>query len=165
MKSILCSYIFLLSTSLFCQDSIPINEVYYLNDLAIAEYSNDPFTGIAVFRKKNGRLVQDWEFKNGVLLTEKLYYRREPIEVASKIYYDSILPSKKIRVDRFFGGVTESTLYNNSEEKTLVRQVRGDTLIYRCEYLNGRKNGEEYCFNEDGSATIIKYKAGKRVKN
>jgi hypothetical protein len=87
------------------------------------------------------------------------------------------------------GEIFETTTYNDDGIKILVEQFENGKLIYSCQYLgkkkhglqlgyanytdkltyrskyvNGKKNGIEYCLNEKGIETTKEFKIGKRIK-
>ncbi|QLE02373.1 hypothetical protein HX109_12750 [Galbibacter sp. BG1] len=168
-----------------------MKETYIENNL-VYKVSNDKlFTGTAQSKRKNGHLVYEEVYKNGIILSSNLYYNGKEIRVSNKSIYNPEKPlvlSKEIKYN-LEGEIFETTTYNNDGIKILVEQFKngkltyscqylgkkknglelgysedGEKLKYRCEFINGKKNGIEYCLKDDGAETKKEYKNGKKIK-
>jgi len=176
---------------LISQEKIGMKETHIENNL-VYEASNDKlFTGTTQSKRKNGHLVYEEEYKNGIILSSNLYYNGEEIRVSNRTIYNPNKPfilSKEIRY-HLDGEIFETTTYNDDGIKILVEQFKngkltyscqysgkkkhglelgyvedGEKLTYRCEFINGKKNGMEYCLKDDGTETIKEYRNGKKIK-
>ncbi|WP_242133011.1 toxin-antitoxin system YwqK family antitoxin [Aestuariivivens marinum] len=176
---------------LISQEIIGMKEVYIDNNLVYKNETDKLFTGIAQSKRKNGHLVYEEEYKNGIILSSNLYYNGQEIRVSNKTIYNSEKPlvlSKEIKYN-LDGQIFERTTYNDDGIKILVEQFKnekltyscqyfgkkknglelgyaedGEKLKYRCEFINGKKNGIEYCLKDDGTETKKEYKNGKKIK-
>ena len=168
-----------------------MKEVYIENNLVYKNTNDELFTGIAQNKRKNGHLVYEEEYKNGVILSSNLYYNGKEKRVSNKTIYNPNKPlvlSKEIKY-RLNGEIFETITYNDDGIKILVEQFenskliyscqyfgkkkhglqlgykeKGDKITYRCEFINGKKNGTEYCLNDDGTETRNEYRNGKKIK-
>ncbi|WP_152596379.1 hypothetical protein [Algibacter lectus] len=168
-----------------------MKEVYEENDLVYKIADEGLFTGIAQVKRKNGHLVYEETFENGVILSSNLYFNGKEKRVSNKSIYN---PNKPLALSKEYsydleGGVFEITTYNHDGLKILYEQFTngnisyscqylgkkkngvemgyrdgGEKMTFRCEYINGKKNGTEYCLKEDGTETKKQYKLGKRIK-
>ncbi|CAM1365174.1 conserved hypothetical protein [Tenacibaculum litoreum] len=176
---------------LISQEIIGMKEVYIDNNLVYKISNDELFTGIAQSKRKNGHLVYEEEYKNGIILSSNLYYNGKEIRVSNKTIYNPNKPlvlSKEIKY-HLNGEVFETITYNDDGIKILVEQFKkgkltyscqylgkkknglelgygenGEKLTYRCEYVKGKKNGTEYCLNEKGIETKKEYLNGKKIK-
>ncbi|TXE12407.1 hypothetical protein ES692_17940 [Psychroserpens burtonensis] len=168
-----------------------MKEVYIENNLVYKNATDEPFTGITQSKRKNGHLVYEEEYKNGVILSSNLYYNGKEIRVSNKTIYNPNKPlvlSKEIKY-QLDGEIFETTTYNDDGIKILIEQFKnrkltyscqylgkkkhglqlgygenGEKMTYRCEFINGKKNGTEYCLNDDGTETKKEYRNGKKIK-
>lgn len=157
--------------NVFSQDTLSVKEIYFDNNLAYQDYNDELFTGVAQKLRKNGNghIVAEEMYKNGVLLEWRSYFGRSNRRLAEKILYyieDPLAPKERIRyITNKNGKFTEKTYYDTNFKKTLVTRHKDTTLIYKCPYTDGKKDGEEFCINDNGNPMIIKFINGKKVKN
>jgi antitoxin component YwqK of YwqJK toxin-antitoxin module len=191
MRNILILLFFFSFNELFSQEIIGIKEVYIENNLVYKNASDELFTGIAQSKRKNGHLVYEEEYKNGIILSSNLYYNGKEKRVSNKITYNPNKPLVLSKEHKYNleSEIFETTTYNDDGVKILVEQFKnrkltyscqylgkkknglqlgyaenGEKLTYRCEFTNGKKNGTEYCLNEDGTETKKEYQNGKKIK-
>src|SRR5690606_34114642 len=84
----------------YCQDTLSIDDIYFHEDIAY-KFSNDQrFTGVSQRVSKNGHVVYESIFDEGIIRQGILYYNsrnRDPVE---RIFYHKdivYVPQKKIR--------------------------------------------------------------------
>jgi len=191
MKKILILLILFTCNKLISQETIAMKEVYIDNNLVYKNSDSNLFTGIIQNKRKNGHLVYEEQYENGIILSSNLYYNGKEKRVSNKIKYNPNKPlvlSKKHKYN-LKSEIFETISYNDDGIKILVEQFKNEKLIYscqylgkkkhglklcygqngekmtyRCEYINGKKNGIEYCLNEKGVETNKEYKNGKKIK-
>ncbi|GAA0734249.1 hypothetical protein GCM10009430_49200 [Aquimarina litoralis] len=148
------------------QETIGIKETYIDNNLIYKSVNNKLFTGIAQKKRKNGHLVYEEEYKNGIILSSNLYYNGKEKRVSNKIIYNPNKPLVLLKEHKYNleGEVFETITYNDDGIKILVEQFEREKLTYSCQYLGKKKNGIEYCLNKNGAKTQIEYRNGKKVK-
>jgi antitoxin component YwqK of YwqJK toxin-antitoxin module len=176
---------------LISQEIIGMKEVYIENNLVYKNTTNELFTGIAQSKRKNGHLVYEEEYKDGIILSSNLYYNGKEKRVSNKTIYNPNKPTTLSKEYKYNleSEIYETTTYNDDGIKILVEQFKngklsyscqylgkkknglelgygenGEKLTYRCEFINGKKNGTEYCLNEDGTETKKEYRNGKKIK-
>ncbi|MGJ8734594.1 MAG: hypothetical protein ACSHW4_15670 [Cellulophaga sp.] len=191
MRDLLILLMFFTFNELISQEIIGMKEVYIENNLVYKNVTDQLFSGVAQSKRKNGHLVYEEEYKNGVILSSNLYYNGKEIRVSNKTIYNPNKPlalSKEIKY-HLDGEIFETTTYNDDGIKILVEQFKngkltyscqylgkkkhglqfcygenGEKMTYRCEFINGKKNGTEYCLNDDGTETKKEYRNGKKIK-
>ena len=191
MRRLLLFIAFIFFNQLISQEIVGLNDVYVENDLAYKVTDHQLFTGISQRRRKNGHLVYEEEFKDGIIITSKLYYNTKNKLISDKTIFNPNRPfviSKEHRFD-LDGQIFRTITYNQEGLKILEEQFKNghlilsseykgkkkhgfelgyreneEILIYRCEYINGKKHGKEYCLDEDGTERIRRYHNGKRIK-
>ena len=191
MRNLLIFLMFFTFNELISQEIIGMKEVYIENNLVYKNATDELFSGIAQSKRKNGHLVYEEEYKNGIILSSNLYYNGKEIRVSNKTIYNPnklLVLSKEIKY-HLDGEIFETTTYNDDGIKILVEQFKngkltyscqylgkkkhglqlgygenGEKMTYRCEFINGKKNGTEYCLNDDGTKTKKEYRNGKKIK-
>lgn len=190
IKYLLISISILFSNTIFSQDTLGMKETYIDNNL-VYKMNGEKFTGIAQSKRKNGHLVYEEIYSDGIIQYSNLYFNgKEKIVYIKTIYNRNKLwvVQKEIRF-RHSKDTLEVKTYDENGKKTLLTQfennrvtytceyngkkknglalgyANGDGKItYRCEYFNGKKDGEEFCIKENGKKWTKKYKNGKRIK-
>ncbi|RED50728.1 hypothetical protein DFQ02_101766 [Seonamhaeicola aphaedonensis] len=190
-RNLLILLILLTFNELISQEIIEMKEVYIENNLVYKNTTDELFTGIAQSKRKNGHLVYEEEYKNGIILSSNLYYNGKEKRISNKTIYN---PNKPLVLSKEYkynleSEIFETTTYNDDGVKILVEQFKngkltyscqylgkkkhglelgygekGEKLTYRCEFINGKKNGTEYCLNEKGIETKKEYRNGKKIK-
>lgn len=159
----------ILFLSLFClfrlssQELINYDDIYLENNLAYKYNDEKLFSGIAQIKKKNGQISHELEYDKGVILSQKIYARKKGKGLLRKIIYDPQKPYKELKQIRYFSGIEETKCFDDKGKCKLIEQRKNGVLFYSCEYLNGKKNGREICFNDDGTQTIVKFSNGKKI--
>jgi antitoxin component YwqK of YwqJK toxin-antitoxin module len=87
-----------------------------------------------------------------VILDRVIFYHERTFTPKTEKYYSLKEPIIEYKHKDISGKLTLNEIYSN------------DSLTYRCEYRNGKKDGIEYCLLEDGSELNTNYKNGRRVK-
>ena len=153
---------------LISQEKIGMKETYIENNLVYKASNDQLFTGIAQSKRKNGHLVYEEEYKNGIVLSSNLYYNGKEIRVSNKTIYNPNKPfilSKEIRY-HLNGEIFETTTYNDDGIKILVEQFKNGKLTYSCQYSGKKKHGLELGYGDNGVEITCKteYKNGKKIK-
>ena len=157
--------------NVFSQDTLSVKEIYFNNNLAYQDYNDELFTGVAqkLRKNRNGHIIAEEIYENGVLLEWKLFYNKSNRRLAEKVLYykeHALVAKERIRYTiNEDGEFTESTHYDTNFKKTLVTRHKDTTLIYKCPYTDGKKDGEEFCINDNGNQIITKFINGKKIKN
>ncbi len=152
MKNFLILLMFFTFNKLISQEIVGMKEVYIDNNLVYKSSNDELLTGIAQSKRKNGHLVYEEEYKNGVILSSNLYYNGKEIRVSNKTIYNPNKPlvlSKEIKY-HLNGEVFETITYNDNGIKILVEQFKNGKLTYSCQYLGKKKNGLELGYGESG---------------
>jgi len=191
MRKLLILLVFFTFNKLISQEIIEMKDVFIDNNLVYKVVDDRLFTGIAQVKRKNGHLVYEEEFENGVILNSYLYFNGKEKRLSTKTIYNPDKPNvllKEIMYD-LQKEIFEVHTYNDNGVKILREQFTngkvsyscqylgkkkhgielgykdgGEKMTFRCEYFNGKKNGTEYCLKEDGTETKKQYKLGKRIK-
>ena len=191
MRNILILLILFAYNNTIAQEVIEMKEVYDENNLVYKISDDGLFTGIAQVKRKNGHLVYEEEFKNGVILFSYLYFNGKEKRLSTKTIYNPKKPNVLLKEFMYDlqNEIFEIHTYNDDGIKILREQFTngkvsyscqylgkkkhgielgykdgGEKMTFRCEYINGKKNGTEYCLKEDGTETKKQYKLGKRIK-
>ena len=166
MKIIFITIAFLLSSNLIGQDTLDMKEVYIDNDL-VYRFSNDErFTGVAQVKRKNGHLIYEEHYNDGVILEDFTYYNgKEKILAYKTIYhkYKLWVPKKEYGYPKSRKWIDVIT-YDETGKKILVEQFENDKLTYRCEYSGKKKHGKEFCYSDNGEELHFEYINGKKKK-
>ena len=191
MRNTLILLMFFTFNKLISQETVEMKQVYIENNLVYKIVDDGLFTGIAQFKRTNGHLVYEEEFKNGIILFSYLYFNGKEKRLSSKTIFDPNKPyvlSKRYEYD-LQGGIFEIYTYNDNGIKILEEQFTngklsyscqysgkkkhgielgyrdgGEKMTFSCEYINGKRNGIEYCLHENGIETKKKFNNGKRIK-
>jgi len=191
MRNLLILLMFFTFNELISQEIIGMKEVYIENNLVYKNATDELFSGITQSKRKNGHLVYEEKYENGIILSSNLYYNGKEIRISNKTIYN---PNKPLTLSKEYsydlkGEVFEITTYNDDGVKILYEQFTngkvsyscqylgkkkhglelgyrdgGEKMTFRCEYINGKKNGTEYCLNEKGIETKKEYVNGKKIK-
>ena len=166
IKNILLLGLVLCHFELFAQDTLDMKEVYMDNLLVYKIADNERFTGIAQMKKKNGRVVLEEEYKDGVILFDYQYYRGAEKEICYKTEYNRY--KLWVKQKEYFYPKSkdwyELVNYDENGKKVLLEQFEEDQLFYSCEYSGKKKHGKEICFDDNGDKLIFHYVNGKKVK-
>ena len=168
-KYIILLFLFLTFSKLFAQETVSINEIYIDNNNIAHKVENDEkFTGFAQKTRKNGHIIYEDEFENGIILVNYSYFNSSDKRLAGKMIYNQ---NKPFVFEKFIeyksnknADWQEIKSYDQNGIKILEETITDGKTTYRCEFLNGKKHGTEFCIKEDGSDLIIEYKNGKKVK-
>ncbi|QCW99106.1 hypothetical protein FGM00_02870 [Aggregatimonas sangjinii] len=143
-----------------------MKDVYMDNLLVYKISDNERFTGIAQEKRKNGHLINEDKYEDGIVQWTKLYFNTKEKLVSDKIVYHKYkLWEDKERI-RF--RLSQDTLhiktYDENGKKLLVREFENNKLIYSCEYNGRKKHGQEICYDDDGNELVFKYVNGRKIK-
>lgn len=156
---------------LFAQDTVSMKEIYFDKYLAYTYSDDQLFSGVAQKLRKNGNghIVSEEIYEMGVILEWRSYFGRSNRRLAEKVlYYKESYFTPKERIQyrtNKHGSFIERTYFNLNQEKTLNTIHRDTTLTYKMPYLNGKKHGEEFCYDDEGNPLVTEYVSGKKVKN
>lgn len=166
MKKIPLITILLLFHGVFAQEIVGLKEIYVANNLAYKVADDQLFSGQAQKVRKNGHLVYEEYYENGVPIKSILYYNRteKPIPAKKTEFYDNSFNKKKETIYGLSKPTVAHTYYDYNGNKTLIERYENEKLIYSCEFLDDKKHGTEFCYNEDGTELTIEYRNGKKVK-
>lgn len=160
-------FLFLLIFSkISAQERVEFNDIYFQNNSSYKFSNNNLFTGIAEKRRANGHLVYEEDFVDGQLTKSTLYYngRGDTIPATEKLYYEN---SSVLKTKINYGlqnSIIEYIHFDERGQKILSEIYKDKELTYRCEFLNNKKNGKEFCIGKDGTEMIIDYRNGKKLK-
>ena len=158
----------LISYSFYSQERVKNKEVYIDDNDLIYKVSNDQkFTGFVEKRRKNGHLVYEEEFKEGVIVSFNLYYNGKEKKINTRVLYNENKPFKikKEFIYSFKGSLKKIISYDENGIKNLEEHFEEDKLTYSCEYKGKKRHGIEFCYNDEGEKIIVEYINGKRKAN
>lgn len=169
IKYVLYLLVGLSTQMVVAQDTLSVKEIYFDTDLAY-QYSNDElFTGVVQKVRKNGHLVYEEFYEDGIILEFREYFNFVNKRLARKILYyreHPLTQKEKINyITNKNGKFIERTFYDTYQTKTLITRHNDTTLVYKCYYKNGKKEGQEFCFDNDSNPMITEFINGKRVRN
>lgn len=154
----------------FSQEKVALTpkEIYSKEGIVYKSSNDSIFTGSIEFhRRTNNILLAKQDFKDGFIILLIEYYNKSKKGIPSRktYYYDHEFFKKK-RQDRLdFDGSIDSTIYfDENENKILEEFYSENTLIYSCQYKDGRKDGKQFCLSKNGEAINSIYQNGKKVK-
>jgi len=165
MKNILLIILFCSLNALFAQEKVGLKEIYVENNLAYKVADDELFSGQAQKVRNNGHLVFEEYYKNGNPIKSIVYYNgtEKPIPARITEFYEKSFDKKKETVYRWKEPTVEYIYYDQNEKKTLIEQYENEKLTYRCEYLNNKKHGTEFCLDDDGNELEIEYRNGIKI--
>ena len=145
------------------QEKIGIDDLYHEEYLAYKISNDKLFSGVAQKVRKNGHVVYEENYKNGILIKSTVFYNgKEIIPDKVILYYKKSFTPKTEIYYSLKDPIIEYRHFNKKGKKTLAEIYTNDVLSYRCEYLDGEKHGTEFCINEDGTTWEKKYLKGKK---
>jgi hypothetical protein len=150
---------------LFAQEKVGLKEIYVESDLAYKVANDQLFSGQAQKVRKNGHLVYEEFYENGIPIKSILYYNgtENPKPVVMTEFYEKTFIKKKVTTYGLSKPTVEFKYYDQNGKKTLIEQYENDKLTYRCEYFKNKKHGKEFCLNDDGNEVEIEYQNGKKI--
>ncbi|MFH4966552.1 hypothetical protein V8G69_16265 [Gaetbulibacter sp. M235] len=145
-----------------------MKETYIENNLVYKSSNNELFTGIAQSKKKNGHLVYEEVYENGVIFFSNLYFNGKEKRISNKTIYNQnkpFTPSKKNEY-HLDGSIFQIIHYNKDGIKILFESYKNGKLIYSCQYSGKKKHGFEIGYDENNQQEIckIEYSNGKKIK-
>ncbi|MDN3492687.1 hypothetical protein [Winogradskyella bathintestinalis] len=153
---------------LSAQETLNFDDLYIHNDL-IYKVSNDSlFSGICEKRRKNGHLVMEESFKNGIILSAKYYYNGKRKIMSDSVIYNFTKPYEYKALYRFnmkTQNISEKNTYDTNGKLILVENFKNNKLTYSCEYNGKQKHGKEFCYTKEGLLLEYEYMDGKKVKD
>lgn len=165
MKKILLIFTFFAFNQLFAQEIVGLKDLYVENEMTYKIADDQLFSGQAQSVRKNGHLVYEEYFENGYLTKSIVYYNgtEKPIPARVTEFYEKTSKKKKETNFGLSKPTTEMKYFDQNGKKELIELYINDKLIYRCEYLNNKKNGTEFCLKDDGTELKIEYKNGEKI--
>ncbi len=153
------------SFELSSQDTLDMEEVYIDNDL-VYKMDGQRFTGLAQHRRKNGNLVYEEEYKDGVILSYLQYYKGKEKNLFFKLNYNRY---KLWKFEKEFyysrdGELYQTVSFDKNGKKILLEQFENNKVTYSCEYNGKKRHGREMCYDDDGNKLIFQYVNGKKVR-
>lgn len=141
-------------------------EIYFENGKAYDKLTDKFYTGIAQNFKNRGHLQSEEYFQNGTLVKFLLYYNIKSSQIICEETQYDINSGKKLKKLRFSsdGKNRWETKFNANEKKSEYNLYINEKINIHQEFLNGKKNGTWYCYNDDGSKCETEYKNGKKIK-
>ncbi len=169
MRNILILLVFFTFTKLISQEIISINEIFLdESNIAFRADNNQKFTGFAQKIRKNGHVVYEDQFDNGIIVAHFVYFNSSDKKLAGKMIYNNDKPFFFEKFIEYKSNRNESwqeiEYFDQNGLKILEETISDGITTYRCEFLNGKKHGTEFCIIKDGTELIIEYKNGKKVK-
>ncbi|MVO11086.1 hypothetical protein GOQ30_18095 [Flavobacterium sp. TP390] len=163
MKKI-CIILLLFVAKIYSQEILKKEEVYTENNLVYKVSNSELFTGkIQSFKHKN-HLTFEIEFKNGELIKSIEYFNGKKIKIAEEIFYRKYgVKEKKIKYE-YLIDYKWIEYYDENNQKVLEEEYKDGILVYRCPYLNNKKNGIVYLIEKNGQKKECKFENGKLIK-
>ncbi|MCL6273281.1 hypothetical protein M3P19_04630 [Muricauda sp. 2012CJ35-5] len=155
----------LIGFATFGQDTLAMKEVYIDNDL-VYKMNGERLTGVAQSIRKNGHLVYEEIYNDGVVRSSNLYFNGKEKIISDQTIYQRYKPwvlSKEIQYN-LKGEVIETVDYDEYGIKKLVKRFENGELSYYGEYNGKKKHGKEYCFTDEGEKLEFEYINGKQQK-
>lgn len=164
MKKLLL-LILLISFNTYSQDSLKVEQVYFEKGLCYKVETNQLFTGKRQSYKHKNHLESEQTYANGQLIKYTIYFNGRKRKVSEEVFYNinEGFKEKRIRYE-YSIDFKWITYYNNKNEKILEEEYKDGIIVYRCEYLNNKKNGIVFSVNDKGEKTECKYENGKFIK-
>lgn len=169
MREILILLLFFTFNKLISQEIVSINDIYLdENNIAYRTDNDQKFTGFAQKTRKNGHVVYEDQFNSGIIVAHFVYFKAKDKKLAGKLIYNK---DKPFVFEKFIeyksnrhGNWQEIKYYDQDGLKTVEEIISEEKTTYRCEFLNGKKHGTEFCRNKDGTEFKVEYKNGKKIK-
>ncbi|POY41019.1 hypothetical protein C3L50_00385 [Flavobacterium alvei] len=153
------------SLNVYSQDSLSIKEIYNENYLTYRKDNNELFNGIAHKFKHKDHLLGTAEFKNGVLIKLTTYFNgKKRIISEEKLYNDNGKIEKRINYE-YSKDYKWIEYYDENGNKILEEDYSNGKLVFKCPFLNNKRNGIQISINEKGEKSECKFLNGKYIKN
>jgi hypothetical protein len=163
MKKLLL-LILVFSLNAYSQDSLRFKHVYIEKEICYQVETGKLFSGKIQSYKHKNHLVFENNYINGQLIKYTEYFNGKKRKIAEEIFYNSNgFKEKRIRYE-YSIDFKWITYYNAKKEKILEEDFKDGVIVYRCEYLNNKKNGIIFSINDKGEKTECKYENGKFIK-
>ena len=165
-KIVLLILFFYASQAIGQNKSIGVKEVYFESGIGYKVSDDKRFSGIAQKKRRNGNVVYEQFFNNGILEKDIVYFNNSEGNIASIRYYDQKYPLILRKEENFRQSIDWKGIivYDENGKRIYEEQFENGDLTYRCEYNGKKKHGQEICCNKDGTQTIYEYINGKRKK-
>jgi len=156
--------ILILSFNAYSQDSLRVNQVYFEKGLCYKAETGTLFSGKTQSYKHKNHLVYEKTFIDGRIKKYTIYFNGKKRRISEEVFYENDgFKEKRIRYE-YSIDFKWITYYNAKNEKTLEEDFKDGIIVYRCEYLNNKKNGILFSINDKGEKTECKYENGKFIK-
>lgn len=142
-------------------------EIYFKNGKAYDKLTNKLYTGIAQNFKNSGNLQSEEYFQDGALVKFLLYYNIKSSQIVCEETQYNISSGKKIKNLRFSsdGKNRWETKFDSNERKSEYNFYVNENINIHQEFLNGKKNGTWYCYNDNSFKCETEYKNGKKIRD
>jgi antitoxin component YwqK of YwqJK toxin-antitoxin module len=160
-------YIFIIlfiSFKIYSQDILDYKQIYSKNYLAYRNDNDELFTGKIQKTKHKNHIVFEAEFQNGHLLKNTTYFNGKEKIISDEKFYNlnwKIIKHIKYSLDNNYLWLT---YYEDNGYKKLEEDYDNGKLVYKCEYLNNKKNGVSFSINKKGELKECKWANGKYIK-
>lgn len=162
-------FLFLLvSFKIYSQEIVTRDEIYYYvkDSLTYKVETDEPFTGkIQHFKHKN-HLLSESQFSDGILLKSIVYFNGKEVIISRERYYYK--KSREIDKEVSYSldhKTIRTTYYEKNGDKKLEEDFNDGILIYRCPYVNNKKNGTLFSINKKGEKRECIFENGKVLKS
>lgn len=162
MRNILI--LLLISFKIYAQDILNYKEVYSENYLTYRIDNDKLFTGKIQKTKQNNHIVFEVEFKNGQLIKNTTYFNGKEKIISDEKFYNSnrkIIKHIKYSLDNSYHWIT---YYEDNGFKKLEEDYDNGKLVYKCDYVNNKKNGISFLIDKKGELKECKWENGKYIK-
>lgn len=154
------------SVECYAQNIAQQNQVYKKKGKVYLTQTNQPFTGYVEARLSSGKML----FKKGYVQGKKISYT---------LYYDYAKGNELIRFEKFYNAnkkIVKSVYYTKDQktkyvtefeengDKKLKEEYHDGAIYYHCEYLNNKKHGKVYGYDQNGNPVECHYENGKFIK-
>ena len=166
MKIFAFYFLLIFTICSYGQKRVKSYQLYTENGLTHKKEDGALFTGICEYKKeKKNHLVFETFYTNGWKSKYIEYYNTDKVIACEEIVYHENSNEKK-KASKFSsdGKQKSFTYFDLKGKKELEESYEDDKLIYRCEYLNGRKHGKEFCITKKCDNHTELYENGKKIK-
>jgi antitoxin component YwqK of YwqJK toxin-antitoxin module len=156
--------ILFISLKIYSQDILDYKQIYSKNNLAYRNDNDELFTGKIQKIKQKNHIVFEVEFQNGQLLKNTTYFNGKEKIISDEKFYNlnwKIIKHIKHSLDNNYLWIT---YYEDNGYKKLEEDYDNGMLVYKCQYLNNKKNGVSFSINKKGELKECIWENGKYIK-
>ncbi|WP_333694823.1 hypothetical protein [Flavobacterium sp.] len=167
MKNLLFILFFYTSFAYSQKTFINTRDSIYMNkELFYTTNNNTLFDGYFDRVKKNGVIISREVYENGILKKILFYYNKS---AKGKVYLEiqySLESSNYYKKKEIYyhsnGEIYKVKDFDLVNLANLVLYENG-TIVYSCEYKNGKKHGIEICYDKNNNLIQFQYENGKKI--